>query len=147
MSIETYQFFTALGGTLVYINQREPDRIQWMDGSKVETCGHRLSIAEFLAGYGFSSRKPPVEVAEGARARSWWDLARALAAEAGPDELLAFESDKRRQKARVQRTDARTRASPLADRRFAGDPQASGRGPSAWPNRPGGSPASWISTR
>ena len=72
MSIETYQFFTALGGTLVYINQSEPDRIQWMDGSKVETCGHRLSIAEFHAGYGFSSRKPPVEVAEGeARASSW----------------------------------------------------------------------------
>jgi len=101
MSIETYQIFTALGGTLVYINLSEPDRIQWMDGSKVETCGHRLSIAEFLAGYGFSSRKPPAEVAEGeARASSWWDLARALAAEASPGELLVFESDKQRQKAR-----------------------------------------------
>src|SRR5271165_4920116 len=101
MSIETFQIFTALGGTLVYINQSEPDRIQWMDGSKVETCGHRLSIAEFLAGYGFSSRKPPVEVAEGeARASSWWDLARDMASEAGPGELLVFESDKQRQKAR-----------------------------------------------
>ena len=101
MSIETYQLFTALGGTLVYINQSEPDRIQWMDGSKVEACGYRLSIAEFLAGYGFSSRKPPVEVAEGeARASSWWDLARDMASEAGPGELLVFESDKQRQKAR-----------------------------------------------
>src|SRR5271166_2684548 len=101
MSIETFQIFTALGGTLVYINQRQPDRIQWMDGSRVETCSHRLSIAEFLAGYGFSSRKPPVEVAKGeARASSWWDLALALAAEAGPGELLAFETDEQRDKAR-----------------------------------------------
>jgi len=100
MSIETYQFFTALGGTLVYINLSEPDRIQWMDGSKVETCGHRLSIAEFLAGYGFTSRKPPAEVAEGeARASSWRDLTRALAAEAGPGELLVFETDEQRDKA------------------------------------------------
>ena len=147
MSIETYQFFTALGGTLVYINQSEPDRIQWMDGSKVETCGHRLSIAEFLAGYGFSSRKPPVEVAKGeARASSWWDLARDLASEAGPGELLVFESDKQRQKARDKglTLEPGHLRSPIVDspairRRLA---EAFGLAES-----PGGLPASWTSTR
>src|SRR5207253_936001 len=90
-----------LGGTPVYINIRQPDVILWMDGARTEVCHHRPTIAEFLAGYGFESRKPPEKVAEAeGRARQWSGLARELAAHALPDDLIQFRDDAEREKAR-----------------------------------------------
>jgi hypothetical protein len=91
MSIAAYQFFSVLNATPVYISSREPNLIHWLDDSSTATCSHRPSIAEFLAGYGFESQKPPAKVAESeSRARGWWDLARVLAAHALADDLIVF---------------------------------------------------------
>lgn len=101
MSIGAYQFFSVLGATLVYINQSRPDGIQFMDSGRIERVAHRPTIAEFLAGYGFRSQKPPERVAEAEdRARRGWELSRALASEFGSEELLRFESDNQRRKAK-----------------------------------------------
>ncbi len=110
MSIGTFQFFSVLEATRVYINQSRPNEIQFMDGAGIERVAHRPTIAEFLAGYGFQSQKSPDDVAAAEdRARQWWDLARALAAEFGSEELLQFESDKERKKAKEKRLDLMTR--------------------------------------
>lgn len=57
MSIATYEFFKALGGRLIYTNVARPARIIDFGTGRYEDCQHRLSIKEFLAGYGFESRK------------------------------------------------------------------------------------------
>ena len=72
-----------------------------LDGTPPETCGHRPTIAEFLAGYGFTSRKPADRVAEGeVRARAWWELSRQIAAQATSKDLVLFADDKERDRAR-----------------------------------------------
>jgi hypothetical protein len=94
MSIGAYLFAAERGLPAVYLNNREPDRILWMDGSRSERCGHRPGIAEFLAGYGYASHKPEAKVAEAeGRAARWWGCARVLAAHALPEDLLRFGSE------------------------------------------------------
>ncbi|WP_152050236.1 Card1-like endonuclease domain-containing protein [Tautonia marina] len=101
MSIAAFMFFSVMDASSIYLSGREPNLIRWMDGSKVEPCDYRPSIAEFLAGYGFPSRKPPEKVAEAEeRARGWWDLARVLATQSTADGLIRFEDDRERGKAR-----------------------------------------------
>src|SRR5438067_2017983 len=41
MALGTFQFFSELNITPVYINEREPNKIQWMDGTKIEECPYR----------------------------------------------------------------------------------------------------------
>lgn len=114
MSITAYQFFSALSATLVYINSREPNVIQRMDDSRPSLCVHRPSIAEFLAGYGYASRKPPEKVVEAeARAKAWWDCARVLAAHASADDLIAFGGN---EGAESERKRARDRGMIVEDR-------------------------------
>jgi Card1-like, endonuclease domain len=101
MSIAAYQFFSVLNAETIYISSRDPQLIRWMDGSRSEPCRHRPSVAEFLAGYGFESRKPPSKVAEAEkRASQWWDCARVLAAHAPAEDLLRFNDDGERKQAR-----------------------------------------------
>ncbi len=68
MSIATYEFFKALGGKLVYTNVARPARLIDMNNDQTEDCGHRLGIKEFLAGYGFESRKADDELDRGGSA-------------------------------------------------------------------------------
>lgn len=112
MSIAAYQFFHERNAPRVYINHAKPNVIQWMDGSRVETCGHRPTIAEFLAGYGFGFQpgRAPEDVAEPeARARDWWPCARALAAHALPEDLLSLPDNKERELARRKGLDVARR--------------------------------------
>ncbi len=89
MSIAAYEFFKALGARLVYVNFSKPDVLLGLDGRLPETCTHRPTIREFLAGYGFDSRKKAedVEAAE-RRARGSWDCARLVAAHCRDRPLL-----------------------------------------------------------
>ncbi|QDV33704.1 Card1-like endonuclease domain-containing protein [Tautonia plasticadhaerens] len=101
MSIAAFMFFSVMDAAAIYLSGRQPNVIRWMDGSKVETCVYRPTVAEFLAGYGFPSRKPPEKVAEAEeRARGWWALARVLAARSTAESLICFEDERERSKAR-----------------------------------------------
>ena len=74
MSIATYEFFKALGGKLVYTNVARPARLIDMSTDLTDDCSHRLGIKEFLAGYGFESRKADDKLAEAEQRRLWKSL-------------------------------------------------------------------------
>lgn len=91
MSIATYEFFRALQGRLVYTNVERPAQLLDIDTGQPEECRHRLTIKEFLAGYGFGSRKEDTKIAEAeARARQTWECSRAIAEHVNADDLLAL---------------------------------------------------------
>jgi hypothetical protein len=101
MSIATFQFFSALGARVVYLNVPRPDVLLDLQTGQTETCSYRPTIAEYLAGYGFDLTKSPENVAkEEQRAREWCAMAEALAREARSDALLTFPSEKERSRAR-----------------------------------------------
>jgi hypothetical protein len=97
MSIATYEFFKALGGKLVYTNVARPALLIDMDSSQTEHCDHRPGIKEFLAGYGFESRKADEKLAEAEeRARGWADSARLLAQHASDQDVLMLNDEERK---------------------------------------------------
>ncbi len=103
MSIATYDFFNGLirrgvlAGRVVYTNFTRPAKIIDLDSHSTEECTHRLSIKQFLAGYGFESRKPDAKLDEAeSRARSWWDCARAIALRAGTEPVLTLKGEERK---------------------------------------------------
>lgn len=102
MSIATYDFFNGLirrgvlHGKLVYTSVAQPQQIIELDSHGTETCSHRLSIKQFLAGYGFESRKADRKLDEAeARARSWWECSRAIAQRPGTEPVLALSDEER----------------------------------------------------
>lgn len=98
MSIAAYDFFKGRGGCkLIYANAARPSRFLDMeggpDGAEID---YRLSIKEFLAGYGFEVIKPDAKLAEAeARARDWAPSARLLARFATGSSVLSLEDDER----------------------------------------------------
>jgi Domain of unknown function (DUF1887) len=97
MSIATYEFFKALGGKLVYTNVARPARLIDMNNDQTEDSGHRLGIKEFLAGYGFESRKADDKLAEAEeRAREWADSAQLLAQHAPEKDILVLDEQERK---------------------------------------------------
>jgi hypothetical protein len=89
MSIASYEFFKALDATLLYTNISQPDQLLHLETGQPETCSHKPSIREFLAGYGFEIVQTNQELAEAAcRAQQWAEDARELAAYASPDSIL-----------------------------------------------------------
>lgn len=102
MSIATYDFFNGLirrgvlDGRILYTNNALPGAIIDLDGHVSENVDHRVSIKQFLAGYGFESRKADAKIEEGeSRARRWWDCSRAIAAEADASSLLSLNDHER----------------------------------------------------
>ena len=90
MSIATYEFFKASGGKLVYTNVARPARLIDMKSDQTVDCSHRLGIKEFLAGYGFESKKADDKMAEAERrAREWTPTAKLLAQHAREQDILA----------------------------------------------------------
>src|SRR5579872_268514 len=97
MSIATYEFFKALEGRLVYTNVSRPAELLDIGTQQTEICCHRLTIKEFLAGYGFESRKADDKIREAEdRARQWWECARVIAEHATADDLLRLSDTQRR---------------------------------------------------
>ncbi len=93
MSIAAYEFFKALGARLVYINMQRPNELLGLDGVPTEVCDYQPTVTEFLAGYGFESRKTvPALTAAETRARSLWHGARTIAA-CCPERTLLFLGD------------------------------------------------------
>ena len=91
MSIAAYEFFNAVGARLIYVNLPAPNVFLGLDGQVAETCIYRPPIKEFLAGYGFESRKADEAVRQSEnRARMWWDCARLIAASDPAPRLLHF---------------------------------------------------------
>jgi Domain of unknown function (DUF1887) len=96
MSLGTYVFFKEKRAIVVYTNVSRPAQLIDIDTETQETCGHQLSVAEFLAGYGFECRQRGATLGEvDARARSWWGLARTVAAHARARSLLPLSDDER----------------------------------------------------
>jgi hypothetical protein len=97
MSIATYEFFKALGGKLVYTNVVRPARLIDMGTGITEDCAHRLGIKEFLAGYGFESRKTDDKLAEAEkRARAWAHSSKLLALHASEQDVLVLNGEERK---------------------------------------------------
>lgn len=97
MSIATYEFFKALGGKLVYTNVARPARLIDMNSDQTEDSGHPLGIKEFLAGYGFESRKADEKLAEAeVRATKWAVSAQLLAQHASEKDILVLDEQERK---------------------------------------------------
>lgn len=112
MSIATYEFFKALGGNLVYTNVASPSQIINITGNCTDTCAHRPGIKEFLAGYGFESRKADAKLDEAeTRAREWVRSAILLARHASEKDVLALDDHERKR--------ARDKGIELPAERFA----------------------------
>lgn len=96
MSIAAFEFFKATAGRVVYTNFTRPNVLLALDSTIEETCEHTLSINEFLAGYGFESRKADDKIREAEdRARTWALSARLLAKYASSQDILALSDDER----------------------------------------------------
>lgn len=97
MSIATYEFFKDLGGKLVYTNIFHPACIRDIESGQVEDCGHRLGIKEFLAGYGFESRKADEKLKHAEeRARGWSQSAGLLAQYTDDQDILVLDDQERK---------------------------------------------------
>jgi hypothetical protein len=105
MSLAAYEFFKALAGRVVYTNVVRPNEIIDLETHAIERCKHKVTIEEFLAGYGFAVRKAKETVAQAEeRARSWEKAARQIAASDGKG--VRFElTDSDRKKAREKGID------------------------------------------
>ncbi|MCI0427398.1 MAG: DUF1887 family protein [Nitrospiraceae bacterium] len=100
MSIAAYEFFKALGARVIYIDVAKPDLILGLDGGTQQQCQHKLSISEFVAGYGFEVSKSNEAIRQAEeRAESWWPCARVIAQHA-PDRDLLHITDQERKQAR-----------------------------------------------
>lgn len=94
MSIAAYEFFKALDARLIYIDWTRPDEMLGLDGKPPETSSHQLSIAEFLAGYGFESSKSDKNIADAeSRGEKWWSCARTIALSSPGENLLTADRE------------------------------------------------------
>lgn len=96
MSIAAFEFFKATAGQVIYTNFTRPNVLMSLDSSLEEVCEYKLSIKEFLAGYGFESRKTDESLhAAERRARDLAECARVIAAHSSSQDLLRLnESDR-----------------------------------------------------
>ncbi|MGL4420465.1 MAG: Card1-like endonuclease domain-containing protein, partial [Gemmataceae bacterium] len=112
MSIGAYEFFKEFGGKIVYTNVSRPSQILDLENGTTETCHHRLTIKEFLAGYGFESLKAYDKIAAAeSRAKGWIESATLLARYCSNTEVLLIDDN--------ERNKARDKGIELAKERFA----------------------------
>ncbi|MGQ9822771.1 MAG: Card1-like endonuclease domain-containing protein [Thermogutta sp.] len=91
MSIAAFEFFKATAGQIVYTDVARPNVLVTLESGAEETCTHKISIQEFLAGYGFGCNQ--------GRAPQWAECAAEIAKCAPARDILAL-SDKDRDTAR-----------------------------------------------
>jgi hypothetical protein len=97
MSIAAFEFFKATAGRVVYTNFAHPNVLLTLDSPSDETCTHKISIKEFLAGYGFEFRKADRKLHEAEeRARRLAPCARVIAKHAGSQDILPLSDEDRR---------------------------------------------------
>lgn len=96
MSIAAFEFFKATAGRVIYTNLARPNVFLNLDSSVEETCDYKLSVKEFLAGYGFESRKTEDKVnAAKERACRLAQCAREIAKYASSDDILLLSNSDR----------------------------------------------------
>jgi len=96
MSIAAFEFFKATAGRVVYTNFTRPNVLLALDSPIEEICEHKISIKEFLAGYGFESRKADDKLCEAEnRARRWAPCAGVIAKHAWSQDILPLSDDER----------------------------------------------------
>jgi hypothetical protein len=112
MSIATHEFFKARGGKVIYTNVSRPALLMNLENGETEIISHQLTIKEFLAGYGFESRKADSKIAEAeSRAQAWAESATLLARRCSNTEVLVLDDNERKK--------ARDKGIELANDRFA----------------------------
>ncbi|MEO8498612.1 MAG: DUF1887 family CARF protein, partial [Planctomycetota bacterium] len=101
MALAAFDYFKSRGACLCYIEQSHPrDLIPLDSRSPRAVCNHPVSIAEFLAGYGFELRRSPDELQQlEIHDERLWETGRVLAEHSTADDLFPFD-DKQREKAR-----------------------------------------------
>ncbi len=115
MSIVAYEFFKAVGARLIYIDAEKPNRILDVETNTTEIVDHRLSIEEFLRGYGFEQHKDPEKILRSEeRARKWFPVALAIALTSPGTALLKVDAH-RRSKGRKQGLELRPGDLPVSD--------------------------------
>ena len=98
MAIATYEFFKSVGGRLVYTNIEQPGEWRDIDSTHTEKFNHVLLMKEFLAGYGFESRKSDEKIALAEkRATGWWECARLIAEHSVGKSVLPLSDEERNQ--------------------------------------------------
>jgi hypothetical protein len=96
MSIAAFEFFKATAGRIVYTSVTRPNVLLTLDSTIKETCEYKISINEFLAGYGFESRKAGDKIREAEdRARKWAPCASVIAKHAWAQDILPLSDDDR----------------------------------------------------
>jgi Domain of unknown function (DUF1887) len=89
MSIAAYEVFKPFTNRCVYTNVARPGILQFVETHELVPFQHRLTIAEFLAGYGFELMIAERHSNEDRhRALAWYDCAREIAALAPSHALL-----------------------------------------------------------
>jgi hypothetical protein len=102
MSIAAHEFFKAVGGKVVYTNISRPSTFLSLDSGMEETFNYKLSIGEFLTGYGFELRKSSENIRKAEdRAGKWRNCACVIARQGSSQDLMNL-SDEERKKARKQ---------------------------------------------
>ncbi len=97
MSIAAFEFFKATAGHIIYTNFSRPNVLMSLDSAKEEECPYKLSIKEFLSGYGFEFRKTDDKISQSEkRARSWAECSRIIAAQSSSQDLLHLSDDERK---------------------------------------------------
>lgn len=97
MSIATYEFFKTLGEKLVYTNVKFPGQFININKNSTGHFDHRIGIKEFLAGYGFESKKADDKLAESEqRAREWVHSSNLLALHACEQDILVLDNKERK---------------------------------------------------
>lgn len=100
MSIAAFEFFKATAGQIVYTDVARPNVLVNLESSAEATCTHKISIQEFLAGYGFKYQKRSDQICKAEKmARRWTKCAAEIAKCAPASGILAL-SDKDRDTAR-----------------------------------------------
>lgn len=102
MSIATYEFFKSHAGKVIYTTVGHPNEIIDLDTGGTESCGHKLTVEEFVTGYGFRPQKPLKELCEAkqrAEQKLWRETANIFAAQPAALNVLHLD-DAEREKAR-----------------------------------------------
>lgn len=97
MSIAAFEFFKATDGRVIYTNLARPNVFLNLDSIGEDRCDYKLSIKEFLAGYGFESRKTDNKMKEAEeRGRQLAPCARVIAKHASSQDILSLSDDERK---------------------------------------------------
>jgi hypothetical protein len=96
MSIAAFEFFKERGGRVVYTNVAKPNGFMDLNTDIKEDCQHRISIKEFLTGYGFEPTKSDTKQQKTeSRTHNWVKCATAIAQSSPEDDILSLKDSER----------------------------------------------------